>query len=871
MSTSMKRLGLVLLVGIIVCSCSQEPEPVATPLQPEPVPTEEPLFLARNGVSEYQIVVSPLASPSEKRAAEELKSYVEACTGVALPSTDLGIEIVSGEALIPENVFSDDTPMIVLGCGPVAAMLGIEPSPEELGEQGYVIRTVSPHLVIAGTPAAGTMYGVYDFLEKTLGVRWYAPGVTKTPAVAELPLPEVDELVAPSFQWRQTSYTWPGGDADFLAHVRANSGGGGADHPFGIQHNHDGRCHSYFRYVSPGEFFAEHPEYFSDIGGVRREFETQLCLTNPEVFDIVAERMLARMAESPGARQHNFSQMDWYNYCECGPCTEINEQYGGAGGTQFWFVNKLAERTAEVFPDKLIGTLAYIYTEEPPKDVDMHPNVAVWLCHMFPSCDSHPIATCPLNADYKRRALAWSEKCQHLYIWHYITDFAHYYNPFPNFRAMAADMRFYRDIGVEGVYQQAMGHSGGGGEFSLLRPYYGMQLLRDPDQDPEAILRDFLEGYYGAAWQPIYEYVTLLHDKVENENIHMHLYTNPAQGYLPDEVIAKAMALFDQAEAAVASDAELLERVRVARMPLTYARVFPRNGFTIENGKLQFQGDRATPADVTAFIDRMKQHGFATIRESGGDPAQLNMWAMAVNTPLPVPRIESEHLAIDVFPILGGRALRIIEKTSGECVTAYDVRRCLFYPFMGGEECRIGGQFLTHIVGNMEPYTVVEHTDSAMTIETKAGGFAIRRAFTLAADKPVLTIQTTVTNITDKPKEARLRSHMEYDLGDLAQTRVRFTTRSGETVDQDITKAIAGLREGEHFLDERVPKGGWTFSGTKGLQFTQTFDDVPVDFTWLIAYPDYLGELEAEVWLKAVTLEPDESVSFSQDFDVKPM
>ena len=54
------------------------------------------------------------------------------------------------------------------------------------------------------------------------------------------------------------------------------------------------------------------------------------------------------------------------------------------------------------------ASIAYTYTEQPPVGLELHPNVAVWLCHMFPSCDSHPIATCRLNADYCRRALAWS-------------------------------------------------------------------------------------------------------------------------------------------------------------------------------------------------------------------------------------------------------------------------------------------------------------------------------------------------------------------------------------------------------------------------------------------------------------------------------
>ena len=66
-------------------------------------------------------------------------------------------------------------------------------------------------------------------------------------------------------------------------------GSGGADNPWGIQHAHDGRAHSYFWYVSPDEFFDTHPEYFSEIGGVRVREETQLCLTNPDLLDIVAE------------------------------------------------------------------------------------------------------------------------------------------------------------------------------------------------------------------------------------------------------------------------------------------------------------------------------------------------------------------------------------------------------------------------------------------------------------------------------------------------------------------------------------------------------------------------------------------------------
>ena len=130
-------------------------------------PAAAEVVLLRDGKSACRIVLEETASASEKHAAEELQSYFEASTGVKLP-------IVVG---MPGG----GGPMIVVGRGKIAASLGVDPSDEQLGEQGFVLRTVEPHLVIAGTARAGTLHGVRHFLEHVLGVRWYAPDVTKTP------------------------------------------------------------------------------------------------------------------------------------------------------------------------------------------------------------------------------------------------------------------------------------------------------------------------------------------------------------------------------------------------------------------------------------------------------------------------------------------------------------------------------------------------------------------------------------------------------------------------------------------------------------------------------------------------------------------
>ena len=812
--------------------------------------------LLKNVASQHVIVLNDDASGSEKFAAEELQNYFEICTGVKLP-------IVTGQ---PEG----DRPMIVLGRGEIAKQLGVTPTDQQLGEQGFVFRTESPHIVIAGTASSGTLHGVRYFLENQLGVRWYAPGVTKTPKRENLTIEPTDQLVKTGFAWRDTSYAWPGSSAEFRSRRGENSGGGGKDHPLGEQYSFDGKCHSYYRYVSPDEFFDTHPEYFSLINGERIRQETQLCLTNPEVLDIVTERILKRMKECPHDRQYNFSQMDWYNCCQCPKCRAINEKYGTDGGTQYWFLNQLAERTSKVYPDKLIGTLAYMYTEEPPKGMKMHPNVAVWLCHMFPCCDSHSIESCPRNADYLRRAKKWSEICSHLYIWHYIVDFAHYYNPFPNFRAMSADMKFYQKIGAEGIFAQAMGHPGGGGEFSLLRAYYISELLKNPNQDPEAILRDFLDGYYGAAAEPIWQYITLLHDKVDKENIHMHLYTNPAQGYMTDEVLAQSEALFDKAEEAVKDDPELLERVRVARMLLVYAKIFPRNGYEIKGQFLHFRGPLATVAEAQEFAARMKRHGFQQIRERGGTPEELVKLAAVINMPHPILTLSNKQLRVDLLPLLGGRVLRIIDRKTGKCATAYNTTRNLLFPFCGGEESRAGGIFTIDTGGSMDPAFPVVIAEDYVTLQSKIGlGFTMQRTIKLDPDRPIVSIELKMTNPGDKPKDATLRSHLSLDLGDVTKTRVKFTDRAGKMIDKDMIDIIAGLREGERYYRESCPAGDWTFTGTNGLQVTQRFDDNQVDFTWLYSYPSDLNELEVELWAKKVTLAPGESATLNHTLEVR--
>lgn len=110
---------------------------------------------------------------------------------------------------------------------------------------------------------------------------------------------------------------------------------------------------------------------------------------------------------------------------------------------------------------------------------------------------------------------------------------------------------------------------------------------------------------------------------------------------------------------------------------------------------------------------------------------------------------------------------------------------------------------------------------------------------------------------------------LEKHLGDLNATAPRFTDRTGAEIERDMAPIIANLREGEHYLDQQAPKGAWTFTGSKGLEVTQTFDDATLDFAWAYAYPDYLNDLETELWLRRTTLAPGESITLRHAIEVR--
>lgn len=503
------------------------------------------LQLVTDGRSEYRIVVPREGTVHDTRAAEALRDTIRQISGAEL------------------TIVTDDQPLaqheIIIGRNHHALMVGVKPDRRPLGKEGFRIRTTGRHLVISGGPERGTLYGANTFLEEYLGCRWFTPTVSRIPSKRDITLPAIDETQVPAIANRLVYYA-EAVEHDYAVHQKLNmwmTNPRPGDTVAEEDTSGNGLCHTFFALCSPDEYFVTHPEYFSLWRGERRP--SQLCLTNPDVLEVVVRNLGAAIEKNPGPRYWNVSQMDNGEPCECPACKALDEREGGYAGTIISFVNQVAAR----FPDRIISTLAYWYSMVPPKTVRPAPNVEIIYC---------------IDGDFRGSIesdwAGWVGMAPHVYIWYYCIPCQNMVAPWPNLLSMQQDIQRFVAGGTRGMFIE--GAYNVGSEFAELRAYLLAKLVWDPDCDVSALIDDYLAGCYGPAAPAMREYIDAMYGALTaaGDTLDTHCWSRDYAGtFLAPAMLARYDEMFDRAERAVASDPELLARVQHDRAPLLHAEV----------------------------------------------------------------------------------------------------------------------------------------------------------------------------------------------------------------------------------------------------------------------------------------------------------
>ena len=534
------------------------------------------ITLAENGKSAYTIIMPSQPTIVEVQAAKVLQDYLFRISSVKLPVGYDSQKPVAKEILVG-NVQRAEVKDVMYAV---------------LKDDGVLIKTNGKKLIITGGSKKGVLYAVYTFLDKYLGCRKYASDVTVVPKKKIISLPSINDQQLPAFSFRETFYN-DAYDPEYMDWHKLHSfeGRGTDKSQWGYW------VHTFHSLLDPKEYGAAHPEYFSFYNGQRHaglipswdgknvQPEAQLCLSNPEVLEIVCKNLKTAIDKKPEALYWSVSQNDNVNYCKCDKCAELDKKYaafapedkmysthGGekypalGSGSIIWFINQVAER----FPDKIISTLAYQYSRVPPKDIVPAKNVNIMLCSIESSRnDPMEIGDTSFASDLR----GWGKITNNILIWDYTIRFSNLLAPFPNLRVLQPNIQFLRRNNVSALFEQ--GNIQKGGEAAPLRAYLIARMLWNPDINIQKEMDEFLKVYYGIAAPDVKEYINLLHDNNQSgKGVKMSIFGSPKQDketFLSEALIARYNAIFDRAERKVANDETLLVRVKSARLPVYYA------------------------------------------------------------------------------------------------------------------------------------------------------------------------------------------------------------------------------------------------------------------------------------------------------------
>src|SRR3984885_10429281 len=756
------------------------------------------LRLVENGKSDYSIVIAPDASQSERHGAEELQKFLEQMSGARLPITT-----------------DPRRRMVLVGNSAALENLNLRIPFADLGPEGFALKTSGHNVVIAGGRLRGSMYGVYTFLEK-LGCRWFTPELSRIPKTRTITVGPLDEKQTPAFEYREPFFS-EALDRDWAARNKTNGSYQRLDASVGGNVQYYPFVHSFDLLLPPSRYFDQHPEYFSLIDGQRRKEGGQLCLTNPDVLRLGVEAVEQWIAAHPAATIISVSQNDRYGYCECDNCRRVEQEEGGAhSGPLLRYVNALAQQIEKKHPDKLIDTLAYQYTEDPPTVTRPRRNVRIRLCPIG-ACEGHPYGQCPYNAYFMKNLRAWSKITDRLYIWHYNTNFAHYLLPFPDFDELATDIPMYKHHGVVGLFMEGAVTRGGGAENGELRSYVRAKLLWNVNVEANKLVDEFLDACYGNAPKPIRAYFDLTQRPARMApnglGRHLWIYDSPSAPYLSDEFLASARELFRQAEAAADNDA-VRGRLRQARIGIDYVALTRSKKFTVE-------GEWYRPADLeglkerwNSFMSTLRQFGITNISESTVATRDDEDFARYMR-PYRVVTLENSQLRVHVAPDLGGRITHIIDRASGRNLLAEPEPGAKQYPDLGGLRVSPYVDYVTRMPGTTT--WVLDAGASANEVSltgTCPNGMRITRKLRL--DGAMLRTETILENATAAAVTAAVQSQWDVNPGDLASVVLRYRKQAGDAVEKAFIEPEKMPSGSEVYNGGDQPDGEWRVVNRRG-------------------------------------------------------
>jgi len=448
-----------------------------------------PIRIVEQGQALAQVVIPAQDAPKVRPAAELLVQYVKQSSGAELP-------------IVLDSSVENNSSLASIHIGQDSYVRRLQLGLEKLDDDGFVILgQEGKHLVIAGPTPIGTEFGVCEFLERYVGVRWLLPGPDgdDVPTRTSIDVPIDEVRLEPAFFSRLLSgFTT---DAEGIWAKRNRM--------------HDRvKFHHNLVNLFPWQKYAKsRPEFYSFYNGKRvnptNNARWQPCFSAPGIVDETAKNICEYFDRHPQATSYSLGINDTDEFCECPDClAKISGKKNPLGFVDYsdlyydW-ANQVVARVLKKHPDKYFGCLAYCNVAAPPQG-KLHPRLIPYLTY-----ERLKWSDATIRAAGEQLTIAWHQKSPTLGWYDYIYG-RPYAAPRVALRHMTDCYRWGHAHGVRAMYAEAYPNWGEGPKL-----YVSLKLQWDPTLNVEQLLEDWyarcvgpdaapLLAQYYALWEDIW-------------------------------------------------------------------------------------------------------------------------------------------------------------------------------------------------------------------------------------------------------------------------------------------------------------------------------------------------------------------------------
>lgn len=512
----------------------------------------------------YKIVIPSNGSAAISTAANEIKNYFKLTTNADIKITnDIGLNfdnnsryISIGNTSIYQKATKSENRILDL-------------SKDTMNTDGFYLLTINKTLLINAYNDRGLLYGAYQFIEDSLGVKFLTNYYTHIPELSSVNLYDYDKAYVPCFDQR----AYLNGaifqkDIEYCSHMRFNTDYCRLPSSLGGSTNwaqFNNPSHTMGNIVKRSEFDPyKYPEIYAHTGkgssalpnfyfngdidycyshGMNEDGTINENITDSAIHHVVDKLINEYVSKDSKAIYYMIGQSDVENMCPCDECRAAASKYK-ASGVMIRFANAIANKIQEYFDstnqsdrELYIVTFAYNYSINAPVDKDGKilddtciPNDRVIIKYApYYSTYYYGLDDPKQGNEVAAQVKEWGNVANNLMAWTYHSDYLDSFWYYPGSQNIQKTMKTLKRMGCSYHFAQ-------GNFFQLnmykedIDAYIFSKLCWNIDTDPTYFRNEFIKYMFG---EEAYSYAVDFHNTIESTYAYMDGQGEDMTNYSP--------------------------------------------------------------------------------------------------------------------------------------------------------------------------------------------------------------------------------------------------------------------------------------------------------------------------------------------------